>query len=170
MRFFPAVRALPFWLVVSSFLFAASARADIVWHPDTGWQIEGGVLAGVTGPAARNALELMNRAREAEERGSNGSAIRAYRRVSKRYPSSAYASEALYRTGKLYLLRKQYFKSFQAFAQVTISYPNTKYFNDIIGEQYRIASALLDGARNRYWGIIPGFKNRTRAIEYFEVI
>ncbi len=172
MRLFPAVRALPFSLLISGFclLFSASARADIVWHPDTGWQIEGGVLAGVTGPQARNALELMNRAREAEEDGSRGAAIRAYRKAARRYPSSVYASEALYRTGKLYLARKQYFKSFNTFAQVLISYPNTKYFNDIVGEEYRIASALLDGARNRYWGIIPGFKNRTRAIQYFEVI
>ncbi|HWL14875.1 MAG TPA: outer membrane protein assembly factor BamD [Opitutus sp.] len=169
---FDSARAPRFWLFLSSLclLFAATARADVVWHPDTGWQIEGGVLAGVTGPAARNALELMNRAREAEERGSIGSALRSYKRVTKKHPSSAYASEALYRTGKLYLLRKQYFKSFTAFAQTIATYPNTKHFNDIIGEEYRIASALLDGARNRYWGIIPGFQNRTRALEYFEVI
>src|SRR6185312_3686191 len=44
-------------------------------------------------------------------------------------------------------------------------------FNEIIGEEYRIASALLDGARSRIlWGTIPGLKNRSRAIEYFEAI
>ncbi|HYP17665.1 MAG TPA: outer membrane protein assembly factor BamD, partial [Opitutus sp.] len=68
------------------------------------------------------------------------------------------------------LARKQYFKSFNAFSSTLVGYPNTKYFNDIVGEEYRIASSLLDGARNRYWGIIPGFRNRTRAIDYFEVI
>ena len=41
----------------------------------------------------------------------------------------------------------------------------------MIGEQYRIASALLNGGRNRiFGGMIPGFSNRTKAIEYFEVI
>jgi outer membrane assembly lipoprotein YfiO len=151
-------------------LAAGAARADLVWHPDTGWQVEGGALAGVSGRDGRNALELMNKAREAEERGSTRSAIRAYRKVAKRYPSSVYASEALYRTGKLYLQRKQYFKAFESFITVTTQYPNTKYFNDIIGEQYRIASLLMDGARNRYWGVIPGFKNPTRAISYFELV
>jgi outer membrane protein assembly factor BamD len=151
-------------------LLASSVRADLVWHPDSGWQIEGGVLSGLTGPAARNALELMNRAREAEERDHLGSALRSYKKVAKKYPSSVYAGEALYRTGKLYLARKQYFKSFENFLKVTTLYPNTKYFNDVIGEEYRIASALMDGARNRYWGLIPGFKNRTRAIGYFEII
>lgn len=158
-------------LLISLFcLMSGAARADIVWHPDTGWQIEGGVLAGVSGREGRNALDLMNRAREAEERGSSRSAIRSYRRVAKRYPSSVYASEAQYRAAKLYLLRKQYFKAFEHFFDVTTRYPNTPHFNEIIGEEYRIATLLLDGARNRYWGIIPGFKNRTRALGYFELI
>lgn len=151
-------------------LFASAARADLVWNPNTGWRIEGGVLSEITGSDAHNALNLMNRARELEEDGKSGAAIRRYKRVAKRYPASIYASEALYRTGKLYLARKQYFRSFEAFMEVSTRYPNTKHFNDIIGEEYRIASALLDGARNRWWGIIPGFKNRTRAIAYFEVI
>lgn len=158
-------------LFICLFCFATTAaRADLVWHPDTGWQIEGGVLAGVTGKEGRNALDLMNRARAAEERHSTGSAIRSYRKVVKKYPASAYAAEALYRSGKLYLTRKQYFKSFDSFSQVTSRYPNSTRFNEIIGEEYRIASALLDGARNRIWGIIPGFQNRTRAIQYFESI
>lgn len=54
--------------------------------------------------------------------------------------------------------------------EVTTRYPNTKHFNDVIGEEYRIASALLDGARNRWWGWFPGFTNRSRAIDYFEII
>jgi len=157
-------------LLICFVCFASSARADLVWHPDTGWRIEGGVLAGVTGKDGQNALELMNRARAAEERHSNGTALRSYKRVVKKYPASAYAAEALYRSGKLYLTRKQYFKSFEAFSTVTSRYPNTPRFNEIIGEEYRIASALLDGARNRIWGFIPGFQNRTRAIQYFEII
>jgi tetratricopeptide (TPR) repeat protein len=50
-------------------------------------------------------------------------------------------------------------------------YPNTKRFNEIVGEQYRIASAMLDGARGRmFFGLLPGFKSREKAIEYFETI
>lgn len=158
-------------LLISLFcLLASAARADLVWHPNTGWRIEGGVLSEITGTDAHNALNLMNRARELEEDNKPGAAIRRYKRVSKRYPASIYASEALYRTGKLYLARKQYFKSFESFAEVLSRYPNTKRFNEIVGEEYRIASALLDGARNRWWGLIPGFQNRSRAIAYFEFI
>jgi outer membrane protein assembly factor BamD len=167
--FVRAIRALS--LVLCLFpLVAGVARADLEWHPDTGWKIEGGVLEGIAGPAGQSARDLMNKAREAEEANHRGSAIRAYKKVVKRYPASIYAGEALYRSGRLYLTRKQYFKSFDNFSQVVSRYPNTKHFNEIIGEEYRIASALLDGARNRYFGLIPGFRNRGRAIEYFEVI
>ena len=158
-------------LLICLFCFAStSARADVVWHPDTGWQIEGGVLSGVSGSDSQSALELMNRARAAEERDNKGSAIRSYRRVAKKYPTSAFASEALYRSGKLYLARKQYFKSFEAFSRVTSGYPNSPRFTEIIGEEYRIAAELMDGARNRIWGVIPSFKNRTRAVQYFAMI
>ncbi len=146
------------------------ARADLVWNPNTGWRIEGGVLAGLSDKEGRGALSLMNKARTAEERDSKGTAIRSYNKVAKKYPASVYAPEALYRSGKLYLARKQYFKAFDNLSQVATRYPNTKHFNEIIGEEYRIASALLDGARNRYWGVIPGFKNVERGIQYFEVI
>ena len=152
-------------------LSAGVARAELVWNPQTGWRIEGGMLAGISGPEARNALDLMNKGRADEEKGSIRSALSAYKKVSKKYPNSIYSAEALYRTGKLRLARKQYLDAFEAFQGIIVRYPNTKRFNEIIGEEYRIASALLDGARSRIlWGTVPGFVNRGKAIEYFETI
>ena len=48
---------------------AAPARlaADLVWSRETGWRMEGGALAGLTGGEGRNALDQMNRARSSEE-------------------------------------------------------------------------------------------------------
>jgi outer membrane protein assembly factor BamD len=113
----------------------------------------------------------MNKARANEEAGSNRSAIRGYQSIAKKYPNSIYAPEALYRSARLRLAGKNYTKAFEDFQQVLARYPNTRRFNEIIGEQYRIASALLDGARGRMlWGLLPGFKQRDKAIEYFETI
>lgn len=151
-------------------LFAGTARGDIVWSPESGWRIEGGVLSELSGSDSRRALDLMNKGRRAEERGSRGSAIRAYKKVTKKYSSSIYAPEAYYRSGKLYLARKQYHRSFIAFQNTIQRYPNNKRFTEVVGEEYRIASALLDGARPRYWGWLPGFTSRERAIGYFELI
>lgn len=164
-----AVGALSALLFFCGF-FTNVVRADLVWDARAGWRVEGGALSGLTGNEGRNALDLMNRARSAEENESHGSAIRSYGKVAKRYPNSVYAPEALYRSGTLRLARKQYSKSFEDFQQIVTRYPNTKRFNDIIGEQYQIASALLNGARNRSWAWFPGFKARERSLGYFEAI
>jgi outer membrane protein assembly factor BamD len=159
------------FLILAFCLGAGVSRAELVWNPQTGWRIEGGVLAEVSGPEGKNALALMNKARAAEEHGSKISALGSYSKVTKKYPNSIYAAEALYRSAKIRLARKQYFQAFEQFQQILVRYPNTKRFNEIIGEQYRIASALLDGARSRImWGLLPGLKNRSKAIEYFESI
>jgi outer membrane protein assembly factor BamD len=172
MRFIPA-RALAALCLLFALpcLLPTAARADLVWSPQTGWRVEGGALSGLAGAEGRNALDQMNKARAAEEAGSTRSAIRTYQAVAKRYPNAIYAPEALYRSARLRLARKDYTKAFEDFQQVLGRYPNTRRFNEIIGEQYRIASALLDGARGRmFFGMLPGFKQRDKAIEYFETI
>ncbi|GAB1487785.1 hypothetical protein MASR2M8_02260 [Opitutaceae bacterium] len=169
---FPVLRACrAFVLAALAFLLSAGlVRAELVWTPQGGWRAEGGVLSGLVGEDASNALELMNRARAAEESGRAGAAIKDYDRVTRRYVNSLYAAEAYYRMARLRLSRQQYFKAFEAYQTLVSRYPNTPRFNEIVGEQYRIASALLDGARNRMLGFIPGFKSRDRAILYFEQI
>src|SRR5476649_164265 len=148
---FPSARlpvVLGFLAAGLPFLAFNSARADLVWSPQTGWNIEGGALSGLTGEEGRNALDLMNKARTAEENGSLRRAGKTYEQVAKKYPNSIYSPEALYRAGRTFLAYKEYYRSFQDFQGVLDRYPNTKRFNEIIGEEYHIASALLDGARN----------------------
>jgi outer membrane protein assembly factor BamD len=172
MRFAPARLPVVFVFLLLVFgLSTPGARADLVWSPQTGWRLEGGALSGLAGTEGRNALEQMNRARSAEEAGSKGTAIRAYSAVARKWPNAVYAPEALYRSAKIRLSRQDYTKAFDDFQQVLSRYPNTKRFNEIVGEQYRIASALLDGARGRmFFGMLPGFKQRDKALEYFENI
>lgn len=153
-----------------AFALPAQLSAELVWTPDTGWRVQGGALSGLTGLEGRNALELMNKARKQEERGRLRSALKAYNKVIKKYKTSIYTPVALYRTAKIYLERKQYTKAFDAYKDIVTRYPNSKRFNEIIGEQYRIASALLDGARGRYWGWMPGLTDRPKGIEQFEII
>jgi outer membrane protein assembly factor BamD len=170
MRFFAALR-LTCLLPVVAALLSSVARADLVWSPQTGWRVEGGALSGLAGAEGRNALDQMNKARDAEERDSTRSAYRRYEAIAKRYPNSIYAPEALYRAAMMHLKRKEYTKAFDDFQQVLARYPNTPRFNTIVGEQYRIASALLDGARGRmFFGLLPGFRQRDKAIEQFETI
>lgn len=171
MRLSPA-RALRLFCLLSALVgILSTARAELVWTAQGGWRVEGGALAGLSGADGRKALDLMNDARSSEEKGSTRSAIKSYGNVAKKYPNSIYAPEALYRSAHLHLKRKEYTKAFDDFQGVLGRYPNTKRFTEIVGEQYRIASALLDGARSRIlWGLLPGFTARDKAIEYFETI
>lgn len=164
-----AVRTLSL-LVAFLLILAGTGRAELVWSRDAGWRVEGGALSGLIGEDGRRAIDQMNKARDYEEGSNYGKAAKAYERVGKRFGNSVYAPEAYYRAGRMRLERKQYYKAHEDFQQVVGRYPNYTRFNEIIGEQYRIASALLDGARNYIWGVIPGFRNREKAIEYFEIL
>jgi outer membrane protein assembly factor BamD len=159
-----------FLLLSLATILAAPLAAELVWSRDTGWRVEGGVLAGLANDDGGKALDLMNRARSAEEDRRAGKAIDLYETVTKKFPSSVYAPEAYYRIGLLRQQRREYFKAFDAYQALIQRYPNSERFSQVVAEQYRLSSQLLDGARNYLWGTIPGFKNREKSIEYFEQI
>ncbi len=169
----PFSRATRFTVGMAAVLIlCATTRlaADLTWNPRTGWQVEGAALAGLTGVQGKSAVNLMNKARKDEEAGNRGSAIKEYEKVASKFTGSVYAPEALYRAGRLLAQRKQYYKGFTDFQELLRRYPNTRRFNEVIGEQYRIAAAVTDGAHNRAFGWFPTFSNRNRGLEYFEVI
>jgi outer membrane protein assembly factor BamD len=139
--------------------------ADLVWTPQEGWKVEGGVAGGNPAMENTNALNAMNAARAAEEAGEYKKALQAYTVVSKHYPNSVFAPEALYRQGTVFHKRREYYKAFLTFHGLLARYPNTERFNQVIGSQYRIASELSVGKRPLIWGWLPGFKNRDRALE-----
>jgi outer membrane protein assembly factor BamD len=161
-------RALPVF-----FLLAVAARADLVWTPETGWRAEGGLLAPLIAPegGGRNALDLLNRATAAEEKGDKSGALSLYENVAKKYPRSELAGEALFHAGQLRLDRQQYFKAFDRYQEIVTLHPDTDHFNQIIGQQYAISTALIGGARNHWFGLIPSpFRSRSEGVDYAEKI
>ncbi len=157
-------------VLVAVMLAPLRLAADLVWTPESGWKVQGGVLASLQGDEGRNALDLMNKARTAEEAGEDGRALKAYTQVNKKYPNSVYAAEALFRTGLIQQKQRKYHKAFQTFQVLVAGYPNSEKFNQVIGEQYRIASDLAEGKRAKTVWWLPGFRSRERAIAYFETI
>ena len=168
MRRLPSV--LSFAALALLLILPARLSADLIWTPQSGWKLEGGVLGGLDTVDGRNALDFMNKGRAAEEAHHDREARKAYETVNRKYPNSVFAAEALYRTAVIYQKQRKYFKAFDTFQQMVSRYPNSEKFNQVIGEQYRIASLLFEGKRNYIYTWLPGFKNRERAIQYFEVI
>ncbi len=162
--------ALQLLAALALLFLPARLAADLVWTPDTGWRLEGGVISGLPPQENYSAVELMNRARTAENRRSYGAAISAYRKVTRRYNTSVYAPEAYYRMGMLMESRHQYTRAFAAFQEIITRYPNTTRFNEVVGQQYRIAATLLDGARNHTHAFLPAFRNREASVIMFEQV
>lgn len=152
------------------FLPLTGARADLVWSAETGWKVQGGVLAGLSKKDGENALKMMNSARRNEEAGNYRRAAKTYEKVGKKYPNSIYASEAFYRAAKIRFTQNKWAKSFDNFQAVISRYPNSGRFDEIVGLQYEISSTLLNGARGKILWVIPGFTNREKGIEQGEVV
>ena len=141
---------------------------SIRWSPESGYYTVGGTLGGLQPQYAQEALDLMNRARAAEERGAQRAALGDYKRVFKDYPASQYAPEARYRTGLLYMKRGRYDRAFEEFDIILRGYPTYGNFNLLLGQQYEIASAYVNGYRRKILGFIPGWTNRSKGTQYFE--
>jgi outer membrane protein assembly factor BamD len=155
------------WALVAG----AVARADLVWEPATGWRVEGGVLSPfLTSEDGKNAKSLMDAARRAEDAGQTSKAIKTYNKVIKKYGASVFAPEALFRTAKHYEQRRRYTKAFRNLQRIIAEHPSYPRFNDVLGAEYRIAEKLVGGARPLYFGLIPGFRQREKGIEYLEQV
>jgi outer membrane protein assembly factor BamD len=158
-------------LAVWAVFLGAVARADLVWEPSTGWRAEGGLVSTfLVSEEGKNAKSLMDAARRAEDAGQTSKALKTYNRVIKKYGASVYAPEALYRTAKFYEQRRKYTKAFRNLQRIVAEHPAYPRFTEVLGAQYRIADKLTKGARPLYFGLIPGFKQREKGLEFFESI
>lgn len=145
------------FLTLSSWMHAA-----LVWSEDGGWRIDGGVLEMVSdgeGGDGRNAIDLMNKAKQAQEKGSEWDALSTYKSVYKKYPNSIFAPEAHYQRGLIYTDRHQFEKANKEFTTIIRRYPDYEKFNLVIGGIFAIGEQIGAGARPHYWGLIPGFRN-----------
>jgi outer membrane protein assembly factor BamD len=168
-----ASRRIGFLITLLLVLAAAlpATRADLVWDAQSGWRIEGGAFASFTSTAeGRSAKALMDTGRRAEDAGKEGKALKNYKRVYKKFPSSIFAAEALFRTAKVNERNRQFTKAFGHLQQIINEHPSYERFNEVLGAQYRIAEKLAQGTRPRYFGLIPGFKQRTKGLEYYEQV
>ena len=129
-------------------LAAQTALADLVWTADKGWQVQGGVIANVLGEEKNvtNALQAMNEGKKAQEDGSNRLALSYYKTVITQYPDSIFAPEAYYQMSLVYTNRGQFMDAFESLEEVVKRYPDYPKFNQIIGEEYNVASVIQGGA------------------------
>lgn len=157
--------------LMAAWLGSPQARADLVWTPDGGWKIEGGVLGPLFGDmsASRSALEAMNKAKAAQQAGQYWSALSQYNQVISDFPGSVFAPEALFQEGLIYIQRHQFETAFATFDRIVSHYPDYPSFNSVIHQQFNIAD-LMTSERPYLGGWMPWFKNPMKANDFYESI
>lgn len=149
-----------------------TAQADLVWTPDKGWQVQGGVLANVIGENVnvQNALEAMNEGKKSMDEGDYWAAIGYYNVVVKDYPNSIFAPEAYYQMSQAYVKRGQFMDAYESLQEIVKKYPDYPRFNQIVGAQYDVAATIQSGATPYLWGWFPWFTNYNDAIKIYEAV
>lgn len=155
-------------IAITGLLVSNAIAANITWSPETGYESDEIDLSGLLPQEQKRILSWMNEGRKAEEKGHHATALRRYKRVSKRFPKNQYSPEAFFRTAQIRLKQNSPDKAFEAFNTIAWAYPNYGSFNETLGEMYKLAVLRLESYRDKLLFVIPGFKNTDRAIQYFE--
>jgi outer membrane protein assembly factor BamD len=127
------------------------AMASLVWRPGEGWSDESG--GDISASSSRDQLET---AHKLEAQGQRDDAMKAYKSLLRRWPLSFFAPEAQFRVGKIQEDEADYPDAFKAFQTMVKKYPSSDYFEQALGEQYRIANLYLAGEPQRVWKIPVG--------------
>ena len=145
--------------------FAQSdANASLTWTPGEGWSDESG--SDVSASSSRDQLDL---AKKLESQGARDDAVKAYKMLLRRWPLSFFAPEAQFRLGKIEEDEADYPDAFKSFQTMVKKYPSSDYFEQALGEQYRIANLYLAGEPQRVWKIPVG-PSMDRTIEMYQQI
>jgi outer membrane protein assembly factor BamD len=139
---------LPVFLAVA---VAQSAHASLSWTPGEGWSDDSG--SDISASSSRDQLDL---AKKLESQGQRDDAMKAYKMLLRRWPLSFFAPEAQFRLGKIQEDEADYQNSFKSFQTMVKKYPSSEFFEQALGEQYRIANLYLAGEPQRVWKIPVG--------------
>ncbi len=116
------------------------------------------------------AQEWLAQARAAQAEGKLSEALQIGQRLTKRYPNTVAAAEGHRIRGQVFAQRNQFEKSARELVTILNNYPQYEDFNGVVGEVEDLGARVLAGERPRYFGLIPGFRDRLLGVSLFEAI
>lgn len=122
--------------LLSVSVFALSACGP---DPDTP------ILAGNTQAASGEGEALYQKARQADDAGKSGSAIKLYDQVATRYPFAPSAAQARYRQAQLLEQQGDILKSFEAYDQFLSRFQGSGLYTTALNRQVAMAQSAADG-------------------------
>jgi outer membrane protein assembly factor BamD len=116
------------------------------------------------------AQALLDRALMHDENGQTFRANRLFKKIIKKYSESDAAADALFYRGYYYMTKERWKKAFYTFQQLVREHPKFEQFDRVVGAQFECATALMEGARGKIFGVIPGFRQYEEANLQFEYL
>lgn len=155
-------------LVLIGLLVAPSrCPAPLIYRAGEGWSYEAVGSGRWERARAKDQLEV---AQQAFEKKEYRLALKAARRVVKRWPFSDYAPPAQYLIGRAYAARKMDQKAFKEYELVVTKYPKVDNYLEVQRQQFEIANRFLGGQWFKLWGYIPFFPSMDRTVKMYEQI
>ncbi len=151
-------------LGVASFPFRSPA--PIVVRPDGTSYVSPGAEAA---PDRNSAEGQFQYAADQEKAGNFSAAVDGYRKVVKRFPKSAYASNSQYKVGQLLEKQGDPEGAYKAYTKLNKDYPRSEDFTASLEGQMRVAGKFLEGRRQKILGI-PTLPSMGRAIDMYGAI
>jgi outer membrane protein assembly factor BamD len=151
-------------VILAAVLAPSVALASLSWTPGEGWSDTSG--SDVSASSSRDQLDA---AKKLEAEGQRDDAMKAYKILLRRWPLSFFAPEAQFRLGKIQEDSADYQNAFKSFQTMVKKYPSSDYFEQALGEQYRIANLYLAGEPQRVWKIPVG-ASMDKTVEMYEQI
>ena len=154
-----------FTLVIGAISLAAAGQASIIFRP--GEKVK--YVAPGEEEVSGNAQHLYDIAQEADKRGNNGRAIKAYAQLLRKYPHDTLAPVAAYRAAQLMEQSHDYIHAANTYRILVEHFPNSPNFDAAIEGQFRIGEIYLSGKKIKLLGI-PIVTSMDRAVEIFAAI
>jgi len=147
-------------------LFAQPSPAPLIYVPGEGWRYESvGADKDWQKTRAKDQLEVAKQAFEAKEFRT---ALRAAKRVVRRWPFSDFTPEAQYLAARCYEERGKSHKAFKEYQKLLTLHPQTDNYEEILNRQYIIATRFFEGEWFKLWGYIPTPPSMTKTIALYE--
>ena len=153
--------ALPILFLVLG-LAATECPAPFIWRPDEGWSREGAEKYKNPDAAWTYALAL-------QQEGKHDEAIRIFRRILKKWPTTSVAPQSQRALAESLEARDYLYKAFLEYQKLLDRYPESVDFPEILLHQFNIGCRLYEGERQRAWKI-RAFSDVEKAAEIFEGI
>jgi len=112
----------------------------------------------------------LNEGKAAQDAEDYRTALGYYSVVVTDYPDSIFAPEAYYQMSKVYLARGEPEEAYDSLQEIIKRYPDYPKFNQIVGEEYNVASVIQRGDTPYLWGWFPWFTDYKLGIQIYESV